>query len=164
MVEEQWEARRRVALSLKQRTAPAHGIVQRLTNRFPSDRLSQAFTNLGWIITTPYILRYLTDRDLRHTVPLQRNKGAYRQKLPRRIVFADHGAFTTGDSEEIMNKARCLRLVSNAILSWNTRKRTEIVDNLRVQGEDIDQETLAHISRLPFRHVVPNGMYFIEDV
>jgi hypothetical protein len=47
---------------------------------------------------------------------------------------------------------------------WNTLKITEIVDNLRVQGEDIDKETLAHISLLPFRHVVPNGMYFIEDV
>ncbi len=63
-----------------------------------------------------------------------------------------------------MNKASCLSLVSNAILYWNTLKITEIVDNLRAQGEDIDKETLAHISLLPFRHVVPNGMYFIEDV
>jgi Tn3 transposase DDE domain-containing protein len=37
----------RVALSLKQRTAPAHVIVQRLTNSFPADRLAKAFTNLG---------------------------------------------------------------------------------------------------------------------
>ena len=35
-----------VAQSLKQRTTPAHVIVQRLTNSFPSDRLSRAFTNL----------------------------------------------------------------------------------------------------------------------
>nr|WP_242688548.1 transposase [Photorhabdus tasmaniensis] len=36
-----------VATSLKERTAPAHMIVERLTNSFPSDRLSKAFTNLG---------------------------------------------------------------------------------------------------------------------
>jgi len=42
----------RVALSLKQRTAPAHVIVQRLTNSFPADRLSKAMTNLGRIIKT----------------------------------------------------------------------------------------------------------------
>lgn len=72
--------------------------------------------------------------------------------------------FTTGDYEEIMNKASCLSLVSNAILYWNTIKITEIVDDLRAQGETIDDETLSHISLLPFRHVVPNGMYFIEDV
>jgi TnpA family transposase len=164
IVEEQWEEMIRVALSLKQRTAPAHVIVQRLTNSFPSDRLSKAFTNLGRIIKTQYILRYLTDLELRQTVQLQLNKGEYRHKLPRRIFFADQGEFTTGDYEEIMNKASCLSLVSNAILYWNTIKINEIVEKLRSQGEDIDKETLSHISLLPFRHVVPNGTYFIEAV
>jgi hypothetical protein len=36
--------------------------------------------------------------------------------------------------------------------------------NLRVQGEEVDQETWSHISLLPFKHVVPNGTYFIEDM
>ena len=152
-----------VALSLKQRTAPAHVIVQRLTNSFPADRLSRAVTNLGRIIKTQYILRYLTDQDLRRTVQLQLNKGEYRHKLPRRIFFANQGEFTTGDYEEIMNKASCLSLVSNAILYWNTLKITDIVEQLRAQGEEVPPETLAHISLLPFRHVVPNGTYFIEE-
>ena len=164
IVEEQWDEMLRVALSLKQRTAPAHVIVQRLTNSFPADRLAKAFTNLGRVIKTQYILRYLTDRDLRRTVQLQLNKGEYRHKLPRRIFFADQGEFTTGDYEEIMNKASCLSLVSNAILYWNTLKITEIVDTLRAQGEEIDKDTVSHISLLPFRHVIPNGTYFIEEV
>lgn len=62
------------------------------------------------------------------------------------------------------NKASCLSLVSNAILYWNTIKINEIVEELRAQGADIDKATLSHISLLPFRHVVPNGTYFIEDV
>jgi TnpA family transposase len=163
IVEEHWEERIRVALSLKQRTAPAHVIVQRLTNSFPSDRLSKAFTNLGRIIKTPYMLRSLTDRAWRQTVQLQLNKGEYRHTLPRRIFFADQGECTTGDYEEIMNKARCLSLVSKAILYWHTSKINDIVENLRAQGEEIDKETLSHISLLPFRHVVPNGMYCIEE-
>jgi TnpA family transposase len=130
--------------------------------------LSGANYQQGWgtrsIIKPQYILRYLTDRELRRTVQLQLNKGEYRHKLPRRIFFADQGEFTTGDYEEIMNKASCLSLVSNAILYWNTIKIPAIVDHLRAQGEAIDGETLSHISLLPFRPVVPNGMYFIEDV
>jgi TnpA family transposase len=163
IVVEQWEAMMRVALSLKKRTAPAHIIVQRLTNSYPSDRLSKAFTNLGRIIKTQYILRYLTDSDLRKTVQLQLNKGEYRHKLPRRIFFADQGEFTTGDYEAIMNKASSLSLVSNAILYWNTIKINDIVENLRQQGEEVEDETLSHISLLPFKHVIPNGTYFIED-
>lgn len=164
IVEEQWDAMIHVALSLKQRTVPAHLVVQRLLNSFPADRLSKAFTNLGRIIKTRYILRYLTEPQLRRTVQRQLNKGEYRHKLPRWIFFADQGEFTTGDYEEIMNKASCLSLVSNAILYWNTIKINDIVENLRQQGEAIEDETLSHISLLPFRHVLPNGTYFIDDL
>jgi TnpA family transposase len=164
IIEEQWEEMIRVAISLKKRTAPANIIVQRLTNCFPADRLSKAFTNLGRILKTQYILRYLTDLNLRQTVQLQLNKGEYRHKLPRRIFFADQGEFNTGDYEEIMNKASCLSLVSNAILYWNTIKINDIIEGLRAQGEVIEEETLSHISLLPFRHVVPNGTYFIDDL
>ena len=164
IVLEQLDAMLRVALSLRQRTVPAHIVVQRLINSFPSDRLSKAFTNLGRIIKTQYILRYLTDPELRRMVQRQLNKGEYRHKLPRWIFFANQGEFTTGDYEEIMNKASCLSLVSNAILYWNTIKINNIVENLRQQGEVIDNETLSHISLLPFKHVLPNGTYFIEDL
>ena len=163
IVEEQWDSMIHVAHSLKKRTAPAHVIVQRLTNSFPADRLSKAFTNLGRIIKTEYILRYLTDPKLRRTVQLQLNKGEYRHKLPRWIFFANQGEFTSGDYEEIMNKASCLSLVSNAILYWNTLKINEIIEIFRKQGEKIDDETLSHISLLPFKHVLPNGAYFIDD-
>ena len=63
-----------------------------------------------------------------------------------------------------MNKASCLSPVSNAVLYWNTIKITDIVEDLRLQGEEIDDDTLSYISLLPFKHVVPNGTYFIENM
>lgn len=163
IIQEQWDEMIRVAFSLLNRTVPAHLIVQRLTASYPSDRLSKAFTNLGRIIKTQYILCYLTDRDLRHSVQRQLNKGEYRHKLPRWIFFAGQGEFMTGDYEEIMNKASCLSLVSNAILYWNTVKIQAIVTDMRQRGEDISNEALSHISLLPYKHVLPNGTYFIDD-
>lgn len=54
-----------------------------------------------------------------------------------------------------MNKASALSLVSNAILYWNTLKINNLVESLRQQGEAIDDETLSHISLLPYRHGCP---------
>ena len=62
-----------------------------------------------------------------------------------------------------MNKASSLSFLSNAILYWNTIKINDVVEQLRQQGEDIDDETLSHISLLPYKHELPNGTYFIED-
>ncbi|APC96913.1 Tn3 family transposase [Francisella frigiditurris] len=118
--------------------------------------------HLGRIVKTKYILQYLTDKDLRQTVQTQLNKGEYRHKLPRWIFFANQGEFTTGDYEEIMNKASSLSLVSNAILMWNTIKIDEIIKSLEEQNIKVSKETLSHISLLPFKHVLPNGTYFIE--
>lgn len=93
---------------------------------------------------------------------MQLNRGEYRHKLSRWIFFANQGEFQTGDYEEIMNKASCLSLVSNAVLYWNTPKIGNIVEAIRKQGALVDDETVARISPLPFKHVIPNGTYFIN--
>ncbi|MCF6768547.1 transposase [Thiotrichales bacterium 19S11-10] len=118
---------------------------------------------MGRIIKTQYILRYITDEKLRRTVQKQLNKGEYRHKLPRWIFFANQGEFTTGDYEEIMNKANCLSLVSNAALLWNTVQIDTIIKTLESQGEVIKSDTMSYISLLPYKHIMPNGTYFIDD-
>jgi Tn3 transposase DDE domain len=62
-----------------------------------------------------------------------------------------------------MNKASCLSLVSNTILFWNTIKIDGILETLKSQGTMIEDETLSHVPLLPFKHVLPNGTYFIDE-
>lgn len=62
-----------------------------------------------------------------------------------------------------MNKASSLSLVSNAILYWNTSRIQTIVEDLRMQGEQVEDKTLSHISLLTYKHVLPNGTYFNKD-
>ena len=149
----------RVAASLKNRVCPAHVVVQRLANSSPSDRLAKALTMLGRVVKTIYILKYFKEEDLRDRVQLQLNRGEHRHSLAGWIFFADQGEFRTGDYQEIMNKASCLSLVSNAILVWNTLQIARIVETLRQTGTPIADEDLAHVSPLLHRHVIPNGTY-----
>lgn len=61
-----------------------------------------------------------------------------------------------------MNKATCLSLLSNAVLVWNTMHMTRIVEELRANGETIDNEELSRVSPMAFSHVIPNGTYFSQ--
>jgi TnpA family transposase len=117
-----------------------------------------------WAFLT--ILRYISDADLRYRVQLQLNRGESRHELVSRcLFFANRGEFRTGDAEEIMNKASCLSLLSNAVLVWNTVRMGEIVSQLRSSGHEISDRDLAHISPLMHTHVIPNGTYqFQEEV
>jgi hypothetical protein len=54
-------------------------------------------------------------------------------------------------------------IVSNAILYWNTIHISKIVEQLRAQGQKVDDEDLSHISLLLYRHVIPMGSYFLVN-
>ena len=129
-----------------------------------SDRLAGALTALGRVVKTIFVLRYLSDPELRHRVQLQLNRvkratswwGAC-------LFFANRGEFRSGDAEEIMNKASCLSLLSNAVVIWNTLRITEIVSQLRAAGHVIADQDLARVSPLMHGHVIPNGTYRFGD-
>ena len=92
-------------------------------------------------------------------VQLQLNRGESRHALARWLFFANRGEFRSGDYEEIMNKASCLSLLSNAVLVWNTMAIMKIITELRAAGETIVDEDLTRISPLMYQHVIPNGTY-----
>ena len=127
----------------------------------------------GRVVKTIYILRYPHEEDLRQRVRLQLNCGESRHNLAQWLFFANQGEFRIGDYEEIMNKASCLSLLSNAVLVWNTVGMGEIVARLRAAGETVPDADLARISPLACAHVIPvrpmcltatNGGFSIEPV
>ncbi len=158
LIAEQWDELVRIAASLKARTAKAHDVMQRLVGS-PADRCSKALTALGEVLKTTYILRYITDPVLRAAVQLQLNRGEARHALARKVFFAELGEFVRGDYEEIMNKASCLSLLSNAVIASNIPAMGSIVDAMRNEGREVRDEDLAHVWPLLRRHITVSGSY-----
>ena len=126
-VREQWDQLVRVASSLRDRTAPAHVVLDRLAASSRSDRLARALTMLGRVVKTTFILRYIHDAAVRDRIHLQLNRAESRHALARRLFFANQGSFRTGDYAEIMNKVSALSVLSNSVLLWNTRQLERVV-------------------------------------
>jgi Tn3 transposase DDE domain len=80
-------------------------------------------------------------------------------ELGQVALFRQPGGFREGDYEEIMNKASCLSLISNAVLVWNTIQIQKIVEEVRGAGHPVKDEDLARVSPLLRAHVIPNGSY-----
>ena len=95
-------------------------MVATLTGEASHDIVAKALTALGRAVKTLHILRYIHEEPLRQRIQLQLNRGEFRHVLAKWLFFANQGAFRSGDYEEIMNKASCLSLLSNAGLIWNT--------------------------------------------
>jgi TnpA family transposase len=162
LIAEQWDTIVRIVASLKNGLAPAHVIIQRLAGR--EDKVSRALQALGRIIKTTYILRYVCDPELRRKVHIQLNRGELRHSLARAIFFDNRGIFKTSDYEEIMNKASCLSLVTNAVLFWNTHHVQRIVDRMKAEGYNVDESVLAKISLLSHKNLIVHGIYNFEEI
>ncbi|MGI0133380.1 MAG: transposase, partial [Candidatus Micrarchaeaceae archaeon] len=160
LIVEQWDQLVRVAASLKDKVAPAHVVLHRLGNASPSDRVAKALTALGRLVKTSYLLRYISDPVLRRKVQKQLNRGESRHDLAKIICFANRGVFRTGDYDEIMNKASCLSLLSNAILVWNTMEIDRVVRKLKATGAEVNDADISLTSPLLRPHLIITGTYF----
>ena len=159
LIREQWDGFVRITGSLRSRHAAPDAVVQRLANASGADRLAKALTGIGKVEKTIFLLRWFNDPELRADTGLQLNRGEHRQSLARWLFFANQGEFREGDYEEIMNKASCLSLISNAVLVWNTIHIQRIVEALRASGHVVKDEHRARVSLLLRSHVIPNGSY-----
>jgi TnpA family transposase len=159
LIAEQWEGLVRVAASLKNRIVSANVIARRLAGSASSNRLAKALLHLGQLVRTIYLLRYLNDPAIRQQVRTQLNRGEARQDLAQRLFFADQGMFRSGDYYQMMNRASCLSLLSNAVLVYNTVRIGHVLERARTQGQEFSSEAIAHISPLARRHVIVNGTY-----
>ena len=159
LIKEQWDSLVRVAASLKNRIAPAHVIAKRLISSGSHNRLATALTHLGRLIKTTYILRYFSDPELRQQVGLQLNRGESRQELADHMFFANQGEFRSGNYFEMMNKASCLSLLSNAVLVYNTVHIGEFLAQAEANSSGFSPDTIAHVSPLQHGHIIVNGTY-----
>jgi TnpA family transposase len=159
LIAEQWEGLVRVAAALKNRIVSANVIARRLASSAFSNRLAKALLHLGQLVRTVYLLRYFNDPVIRQQVRTQLNRGEARQDLAQRLFFADQGMFRSGDYYQMMNRASCLSLLSNAVLVYNTLRIDQVLERAKAQGQEFSSEAIAHVSPLARRHVIVNGTY-----
>ena len=164
LIAEQWEGLVRVAASLKNRVVSANVIARRLASSASSNRLAKALLHLGQLVRTIYLLRYFNDPNMRQQVRTQLNRGEARQDLAQWLFFADQGMFRSGDYYQIMNRASCLSVLSNAVLVYNTLRIGRVLERAKAQGQECSPEAIAHVSPLARRHVIVNGTYDFSPV
>jgi TnpA family transposase len=89
LIQEQWDLIVRIVASLRDKTSPAHLIVGKLARSMPGDRLAKAITQLGRLVKTIFIFRYLSDDSLRKQIQKQLNRGEARHHLAKWLLFAN---------------------------------------------------------------------------
>lgn len=159
LIGEHWPDLIRLAGSLKLGHLKAAGVMRMLQVKDRPTSLAKALSELGRIIKTLHILRYIDDRPFRRRILFQLNRQELRHKLGRRVHHGDRGEIRSPLRQGQEEQLGVLGLALNAIVHWNTVYMQETVRQLSAAGTPPLPADIARLSPIAWRHINFLGRY-----
>jgi TnpA family transposase len=158
-----WADMVRVAGSLATGTVRAYDPLRMLAHEGQPSALGRAFQEYGRIAKTLHLLAYVdVDDAYRRQIGAQLNIQESRHQLARRIFHGQRGELRQRYREGQEDQLGALGLVPNAVVLWNTRYMDLVLSELRRLGVHVQEEDVARLSPLVFRHINFLGRYAFQ--
>ncbi|MGH9875928.1 MAG: Tn3 family transposase, partial [Pyrinomonadaceae bacterium] len=157
---DQWDEMLRLAGSLKMGWVTASLLISKLNAMPKHNTLIRAMQEYGRLIKTNFILRYLCNPEFQRQIHRQLNKGEALHSLRRYLMVAQEAQIRKRYPDDQLNQAHCLNLVTNAVVVWNTVYMWEVIEQLKREGRQIDEEDVKHLSPARYEHINVYGRYF----
>jgi TnpA family transposase len=153
LIEKEWPNIQRIMASLAQKDVTQATIVRKLTSYARQNQTKKALWELENICRTLYILEFIDDVELRQCVQKALNRGEAYHRLRRAVAFVNGGKFRvkTEDEQQLWNE--CSRLITNAIIYYNTLLLSRVYEQKQASGDHEAQVIIKGISPVAWQHV-----------
>ncbi len=159
LIRENWADLIRLAGSLKLGHIKAAGVMRMLQVKDRPTTLAKALSELGRIIKTLHILRYIDDRPFRRRILFQLNRQELRHKLGRRVHHGERGEIRSPLRQGQEEQLGALGLALNSIVHWNAIYMQETLRQLSEAGTPPLAADIARLSPVSWRHINFLGRY-----
>ena len=162
LIETHWPDLLQVVLSIKAGKVLPSTLLRKLTNYSRKNRLYQAFRELGRVVRTEFLLRWLGDEQIRVQITATTNKLEAYNGFSKWLCFGGEGTLPDKQSQDQEKRIKYTDLVANAVILQNTVDLTEAVRSLVTEGYEVKREDLALLSPYWTRHIKRFGDYILE--
>lgn len=159
LIIEHWDDLLRLAGSLKLGVVRAAGITRVLQTNDRPTRLARAVQELGRLVKSLYLLRFIDDESYRRRILVQLNRGEGRHQLARTVFHGKRGELRQRYREGQEDQLGALGIVVNLVVLWNTIYMDAALDRLRAEGHEVLPADVARLSPLGFKHINMLGRY-----
>ncbi|MGQ4669182.1 Tn3 family transposase, partial [Metabacillus halosaccharovorans] len=126
------------------------------------NRLYKAFRELGRVVRTVFLLKYISDIKLREQITASTNKVEAYNGFSKWLFFGGDGVISENDPEEQEKRIKYNDLVANAVIFQNVVDITLILWSLIKEGYKFSREDLVMLSPYLTRHIKRFGDYVID--
>lgn len=162
MIEENYDEVVRLVCSLAEKTVSPELVIKRFNSYSRKSGLHQALLEIGRIVHTTYVARYLEDEELRREVHRNLCHGESWNAMTRQIFTFNRAIMRENNVDEQERLARSLLLVQNMIVVWNVSHLSSAVVELKRQGYQFDPADLKHVTPLLTGHIRMIPDFIIE--
>jgi TnpA family transposase len=152
----------RVVLSIQAGRLTASTLLRKLGTYSRKNRLYLAFRELGRVVRTEFLLRYLSDADLRQTIQAATNKSEAFNRFLRWVFFGGEGLIASNNRTLQRKRIKYSHLIANCLIFHNVHAQTRILYQLIQEGYAVDENILARLSPYLTAHVNRFGHYILN--
>ncbi|WP_461712291.1 Tn3 family transposase [Streptomyces sp. DSM 41013] len=153
-----------MAISVREGAISSSTLLKRLRSGSRKNATYTAFREVGRVIRTVQLLRYLSDTPLRRRVTAATNKVEAFNGFSQWLGFGNRGVIADNDPVEQEKAMKFNALLTNAVVFHNALDIAEIVRQLLEEGWEIDPEELARISPYLTEHINRFGEYSTHEL
>jgi TnpA family transposase len=149
----------RVVVSIKAGKLLPSTILRRLGSYSRHNQLYQAFHDLGLAVRTEFLLRFISDLDLRRIIQAAMNKSERFKQFAQWVAFGGKGMINENDRAEQRKRIKYNHLVANCLIFHNVYEMTKALHRLLSEGVLVKEETIQHLSPYITEHINRFGVY-----
>ena len=156
---DEWESIQKIIISLQQKKATQATIIRKLSSYKRNNRVSEALVEYDRIIKCLYLLDYLDDASLRQFVQRALNRGEAYHQLRRSVASINGNKFRGGSDQEIALWNECARLITNAIIYFNSQILSKLLKHYEKSSDHEKVELVKRLSPVAWANINLNGTY-----
>ncbi len=156
---DQWDTIQRIIISLQEKSTTQANLVRKLSGYSDNHPLLKALTEYNRLVKAKYLLEYIDDASLRGYVQRALNRGEAYHQLRRAIASVNGNRFRGSSDYEISLWNECARLLTNAIIYFNSTILTRLLEHFEASGDDEKLTTTKKVSPVAWNNINLNGTY-----
>jgi len=161
LIERHWQDMMQVALSIQAGKILPSMLLRKLGSHNRKNKLYRAFRELGRVVRTLFLLRYISEADLRQTIRAETTKIESFNDFLDWISFGGP-VIKSGDPVEQTKRLKYMNLVANAIMLQNVVDLTDVLNAASAEGYLVTKELVERLSPYMRGHIRRFGQYVLD--
>ena len=162
LIIDHWDTIQRITISLQEKSTTQAILVRKLSGYNKNHPLLQALTEYNRMIKAMYLLDYIDDASLRGYVQRALNRGEAYHQLRRAIASVNGNRFRGSSDYEISLWNECARLLTNAIIYFNSTILTRLLSHFEHIDDKEKLGITKQVSPVAWHNINLNGTYSFD--